>query len=229
MAQGSKSKWAAPWGSPFSVAPLVCMDCGQRHYEQVGSYRAGAHEARDCATCGEGPLLDIREPGVIEALRERDQKRHVAQRRRVSMAVMGVSTALAIPIVGITFPDVDGLIAMPFLCALLGVAMVVVALLLSSSSVLRSFAARRLFDDLDGPALRDASAVESTMRRGWGFVRFAGVLAAAALVTAAIPALVSLAYPRPQWCYPAIHPYVKVLEEIELADGTPIGSHCSRQ
>lgn len=192
MASKNQPESVAYQASFASDAPFVCMDCARRHFEPVGFYRVAARAPRDCAACGDGPLVDIRDPGVIEALRARDEQRHVERRRRTSMAAMGVAAAIVVPLIAAK-PDWHrcGLLTGPIVTAVTGVAMLVVASLLASSRVLRHFAARRLFEDLYGPALSEASHVENEMRRGRGVLRAAAILTAAVVLTAALPALAS--------------------------------------
>lgn len=191
MASKNQLESVASRGSFASDAPFVCMDCARRHVEPVGFYRVAARAPRDCTACGEGPLVDIRDPAVIEALRARDEQRRACGRRRTSMAAMGVAAAIVVPLVAIK-PNWCryGLLTGPVVTGVTALAMLVVASLLANPRVLRVFAARRLFEDLYGPALPEEDQVENEMRRGWGILRAAAILTAAVVLTAALPAMV---------------------------------------
>lgn len=69
-------------GSP----PFACIDCGSRSGSQGR-----------CGACGEGPLLDLRQPGVVGALLQEDATRQSKRQALliwVSVPVAAVSTLL---------------------------------------------------------------------------------------------------------------------------------------
>lgn len=133
MASKNQPESVAYQASFASDAPFVCMDCARRHFEPVGFYRVAARAPGDCAACGEGPLVDIRDPGVIEGLRARDEQWHVERRRRTSMAAMGVAAAIVTPLIAVASGRLYyGLLTGPVVSAVACLAMLVVASLLAS-------------------------------------------------------------------------------------------------
>lgn len=69
---------------PLVTDPFVCMDCAGRQ-----------PSAGECARCGNGPMLDARDPDVRNTLLEDDERRG---RKREGL-VIGASVLTAIPIV----------------------------------------------------------------------------------------------------------------------------------
>lgn len=78
------------------MGPFVCSDCGQRHEAVERSYRAGggAEAPTKCRACGEGPLLDVRDPEVVKRLRADDDER---RRKRLPLRFPYLEEAAAPP------------------------------------------------------------------------------------------------------------------------------------
>jgi hypothetical protein len=164
---------AAPGSQSAEAAPFLCMDCGERGYDAAPSYRSAARTIGDCGACGEGPLVDTRERGVVEALLMRDGQRQAAKRQRASLAATCVAAALALPLVTLCFHRLHGLLATTVVCLATTGAMIVIGWPLS----------RLLFRS---PCSAEARAVEVDMRRGWVLLRPVAALVLAALLTAAL-------------------------------------------
>jgi ribosomal protein L40E len=66
----------------------ICMDCAARN--------AGAG---NCARCGEGPLLDLRDAQVRGALHQQDEERGRAKSRKLLAVAAAIGAVLGFPIV----------------------------------------------------------------------------------------------------------------------------------
>jgi len=72
----------------MDAAPWICMDCS-------------AHNAApgDCPKCGEGPLVDVREPQVRAALVQQDSEHSLKRARMLTVIAAGVAAVCGFPIV----------------------------------------------------------------------------------------------------------------------------------
>jgi hypothetical protein len=69
-------------------SPWVCMDCAARNAD-----------AGDCATCGQGPLLDSRDALVRTTLVQQDGERARKRGRLLIVIAAGVAAVVGFPIV----------------------------------------------------------------------------------------------------------------------------------
>jgi hypothetical protein len=163
--------------------PLLCLDCGERRSEPMGTYRLTARSMRDllaCGACGEGPLVDVRERSVQEALVTRRAQQQLARSRRFAAKATCIAAVLAVPVAFAASPFQRGVLAAPVL-------ILVTICVMALAACFQAYVHR-------APA-----AIEREMRRGWAPTRAAARLVAAAVLTLAIPNVGAVAFPEPEW------------------------------
>jgi hypothetical protein len=72
----------------LDASPWICMDCSARN-------AAGG----DCGSCGQGPLLDVRDAQVRATLLQQDAERGLKRGRTLIVVAAGVAAVLGFPLV----------------------------------------------------------------------------------------------------------------------------------